>query len=140
MATHVWSVLCRRVLTDNETNSVSYIDVVEELASHSYPSRLTSLVLATYWIKETENDTIDYRVRLLDPSENQIAVKETPAIPFGPEHNRYRVNLAIAGIEIPAPGHYHFTVERKIGSKWMELSRIPIDFLQVDRAVPSPVA
>jgi hypothetical protein len=116
MATLLRSVLCHRVITDQETNSVTLVDCIERLAPKKLPARLPRVILATLWQRkhvDADGDTTRARVRLVGPApdEEELAEHELPELDFHEGQERLRLNLNLQGLEVRAAGMHHITIE-----------------------------
>lgn len=116
MARLLRSVLCHRVITDQETNSVTLVDCVESLAPKKLPVRLPRVILATLWHREhvdADGDPTRARVRLVGPSpaEEVLADHELPELDFHVGQKWLRLNLNLRGSEIRAGGMHRILVE-----------------------------
>lgn len=126
MAIVVRAVLCRRVITDQETNSVTLVDCVESLTPKQLPARLPRVILATLW--ERKDATIDgdpTRARVVlrgpDTAETPVIEHELPSLDFKEKQKRLRVNVNLQGVEITRPGVHTVSVETASGEQsWDE--------------------
>lgn len=116
MANLVRSVLCHRVITDQETNAVTLVDCVESLTPKKLPVRLPRIVLATLWQRsevDTAGDPTRARLRLVGPAagEDVLAQDELPELDFHEGQKRLRLNLNLQGLEIRSAGIHQIIVE-----------------------------
>jgi hypothetical protein len=131
-----WALICSRVITDTDTNSVSYIDAVEAFAVPSFPVPFPPVCVSTLWSRESEGDTLRVRVRLYDPSGKMIQSFE-PNSPIPLVLKRHRLNVIFAGAPIDAPGEFQIVIEQQNGKTaqaWKREHVLPID---VDRFIPT---
>jgi hypothetical protein len=108
------AVLCRRVLTDQETNSVTLVDCVEELAPKRLPASLPSVVLTTLWFRDGPAEPVDTtvaRVRVVAPDGTAIVAQELPPLDFGEGQRRLRFNVDLRGVQVDAPGRHVVVVD-----------------------------
>ena len=108
------AVLCRRVLTDQETNSVTLVDCVEELTPKRLPASLPSVVLATLWFRDDPAEPVDTavaRVRVVAPEGTVIVAQELPPLDFMPGQRRLRFNVDLRGVQVDAPGRHAVFVD-----------------------------
>ena len=49
MIRNVWSVLCRDIIIDQESNAVTYIRCIEEGAAANLPVHIGPLYIGTLW-------------------------------------------------------------------------------------------
>src|SRR4051794_7626248 len=119
MARHIWSILCRRVITDRESNTSSYIDALEEFVTSGVPVRVNMIMIGTLWAKANEEeDLLEVRVRVLSPAGHEIHVENGPEVRFG-NFRRFRLNLGVLGLPIDLPGVYEFCIEHRQAARWI---------------------
>ena len=70
MATLVWAVTAQRIITDRDTNSVSYIDLVENFAVPVFPSQLPPFSIGTLWQRESGENSFTIRITFLSPNDD----------------------------------------------------------------------
>lgn len=134
MSRHLWSVLCQSVITDIETNNVSYINAIEEITALQLPAPMLPLMVGTLWRQEMPKDSLEVRVRFFGPGGEQLAANT-----FGPqafEKDRWRLNFGFGGMQLKTPGEYSFSIEHKVGNEWREVSRLPL-LVKVASQVPA---
>jgi len=133
-----WALICNRVITDKETNSVSYIDALEAFAVSSFPIPFPPVCVSTLWRRESEEDTLRVRIRIQDPAGQTIQSFE-PDQPTPLPKKRHRLNVILGGAEIREPGEFVIIIEQHTGKRWRMEHSLPIDVSQlppVQEAVP----
>ncbi len=80
MPTLQWALTCQRVITDSETNSVSYIDALEAFAVSRFPIPFPPVCVSTLWRREGARDRLHVRLRIQDPAGKIISSFE-PDLP-----------------------------------------------------------
>ena len=120
----IWALVCRRVLTDKETNTVSYIDGIEELKALKLPSACPPLVVGTLWKRDANDKTLTMRVRV-SMGDKEVLTFEAPEIAMS--GLRHRVNVQMGGFPIDDAGELTFAVEQLVGKTWKETARVPVD-------------
>lgn len=136
MAKLKWAITCQRVITDRETNLVSYIDGVEELHVPTLPFPLP-LVLGMVWQRDEVGETIHLKVTGFDPTGNVFA--HVPAELRSPDKIRHRANVTI-GITAQHVGSYRFVVEQRVSGEW-QLEReltVDVDLHPASLEMPEP--
>lgn len=126
MATHVWSVICQRVIIDRESNAVSYIDVIEGFRAAEFPVSLPPMSVSTLWLRDEPSEALDVRIRVIGPSKKPVFSFE-PSEPIKLTKKRHRLNIILGGIEAEEPGEYRIHVERKSNGRWKKEAIVPID-------------
>lgn len=120
----MWALLCERIITDAETNKVSYIDATEELVATELPMPLPDLFVGTVWSRTKLDEKVRMRVRLVSPTQEELVNFEIPALEM--RHERHRINLNLRGVPMAAVGTYEVIVEQLARTKWHVASNIPL--------------
>jgi hypothetical protein len=124
MARLLWAVLCRRALVDQQTNTASYIDTVEEMQLASFPTEALPFIVATVWEREGMDEKL--QVRFLWGQSRAKASKTLAPDPIGFPQRFHRLNVLIGGLPVPRPGRYQVTIQQKRGSRWRKEVAVPI--------------
>lgn len=124
MARLVWAILCQRVITDRETNTVSYIDATEEFHLPDFPGETGPFMVGTLWEREEPEEELDIRFRFLAPGKRKGGEFVPPATTLN--RPRHRINVMVAGLRAKEPGRYTVLVEQKAGSRWKKAAMIPL--------------
>jgi len=136
MAKLLWAITCQRVLTDAETNSVSYIEAVEQLSVPALPFQFPPFTLGTLWKRTRLGEALAMRVEIINPDGREIAGLEPPT---GAADGavRHRINLVLAGVPIDAYGEYVIRVLQKEGGGWHPEAELVLDVGRVSRPAES---
>jgi len=136
MAKLLWAVTCQRVLTDSDTNSVSYIEAVEQLSIPTLPFQFPPFTLGTLWKRDRVGEPLTMRVEIVNPEGRVIAGLEPPT---GAAEGavRQRVNLVLSGVPIDAYGEYVIRVLQKEGGAWRTEAELVLDVGRLVRAAES---
>lgn len=121
----VWALTCRTILTDAESNSVSYIEAIHGLAARKLPSRLPPVMLGTVWRSSKDGDRLRMRMRVEAPDGSELVAMEFPEVKF--DHPYQRLNVNMAGVEVSMVGDYSIVVERFTRRRWREEGRVPFN-------------
>jgi hypothetical protein len=138
MAILQWALICHRVITDSQTNSVSYIDALEAFAVSSFPIPFPPVCVSTLWRRESERDVLHTRIRIQDPSGLTIQSFE-PDLPTPLLTKRHRLNVILGGAEIREPGEFQIIIEQRAGKTWRAEHTLPIDVSQfptIQKGIP----
>ena len=122
---HIWTVPCLSSVTDQETNTISLQNVLEQLnfeyeipnTIDKKPAQISipiNMELVTLWMKSiTESDiTADVATRFIDPQGQELMQFEhTLTIPN--THQRMRFRVKIKGLQITTNGTYVFEIKIK---------------------------
>lgn len=139
MAKHIWSVVCTQVVTDKDTNNVSYFNVVESIPIDRLPNQVApGFMVGTMWLNDDESP-VKMRVRVLDPKGDVRHQRELDELSFN-GNRRYRINLQVAGFVVAQPGTYKYEVAQRLGDEWRIQAVIPVDFVAATEAERDPEA
>lgn len=126
MAKLIWALPCIQVLTDQETNTTSYITSVEGVGVSSLPGKFPNIFVGTNWGRTSEEeDTIHPRLRVLAPSGEEVNTRELEERSFE-DFQRYRINVRVGGFDMAEAGEYTIVVEHKDGDSWVSDTQIPV--------------
>ena len=139
MAKLVWALLCQRVIIDQQTNFVSYVDALDSVAIPKFPIKAPPLFVSTIWQRDKEA-RLEMRVRAFAPGGEKLTEVEANPLEFAPHHRRARMTVGLAGFDLTGPGRYEFAVDTRDGGKWVEVQRVPFDVDLSVAAKPSSVA
>lgn len=121
---NVWSILCREVLTDQETNSVSYFHCIEEGIATILPTMIHPVTIGTLWEKTADVEEIfAARVVFKTPSGGEKRLIETK--PFAITNLRQRLHFKIDALSIVEYGRHEFLVEFLANGEWRMASCLP---------------
>ena len=138
MVDHVWTVLCSRSLVDVESQNISLLEVVDEIAlapevfaegkDVSLPIRLEPV---TCW-RRTQMDQPGKgrcRMSLINPDGKRLE-EQSYTVDLS-ESPRRRTRIRMPGLTISKPGPYLFRVETQMMpvGQWMEVAKIPLDIV-----------
>ena len=117
MIKNLWSVLCQTVITDERTNSVSYINAIENVIVSKIPFRFPTISLGTLWTKSTnEDERLKIRIKFVSPSNDEKILIEPDPIVL--KLKNHRLNILMDGLLIEKEGLYKFIVENLDGDQW----------------------
>ncbi len=126
MAKLQWALACQRIIIDQGTNTVSYIDAVEALGARRLPLPFPQIALGTLWKREASGETLRVRVRVLSAADGELYCFEVPPYKFT-THRRYRLNIGLGGFMVAEAGELSVVVEQEITGAWHEKARLPIE-------------
>lgn len=125
MVRNVWSILCRDVLVDQESNSVSCIRCLEEGATTSLPVQIGPIYLATLWEKEgDEPEMVTARITLESPGGEQRLLLQTNPLTFA--RPLQRLQFRIAALPIGEFGRFRVHLECSQGEEWHQAASLPL--------------
>lgn len=142
---HIWTVLCRRSIIDKESNNISLLDVLEQVAVSRIPAgerqpakdTLTSAVpldyeLVSLWIRASEDQPALGHARAILCSPSGALPGEPAQIDVDLRvYQRMRTRQRFVGLRIKEPGQYLFRVEyRDDGeAEWRGVTTIPLQVI-----------
>lgn len=137
MIEHVWSVVCLNSIIDNESNNISLIETLEQIAlkkkdKASLPAFIPiSLHLVTLWAKTPQGGSNKGIARVF--VENPMN-KKSPPLEYEidlSKTKRFRQRIRVQGFAVEKPGYYYFVVQFKDieSAQWKDVARIPIEVL-----------
>jgi hypothetical protein len=131
MIRNIWTVLCRDIITDQESNSVSYMRCIEEGSASRLPVQIGPVYLGTLWEKQGTNpDTVQFRVVLVSPAQNSQAILQTK--PMSLDRPRHRLHFRLNSLELAEYGTYTILLECYASEKWLQVARLPVLIRQID--------
>jgi len=129
MATLVWAIVCQRIITDQQTNTVSYIDAIEGLQLRKLPGTSPPFSLGTLWERGDDDEELQIRFRVVRPGgEKGGEFVSNPTRLTRPHH---RMNAVIGGLKADKPGRYEIRIDQRRGERWRKVASLPIDVSQL---------
>lgn len=136
MIEHLWSVLCTRAIVDRQTNSLSLVDVLEQIQIDAPPPKAGEVGLVPM---QHVVATLLRRSELTQPAEGQMSLlvqapdgttildQTRPANLM--EHERLRVLTALRDFPVKSPGTYRFIVKLRCKDEpeWQQVASIPFE-------------
>lgn len=151
---HIWTVLCRESILNQDDNTISLIGVVEEvqgtlITQPDKPLRESdkktiplNLELVNTWTKDDQKEiAIQVKVVLLDPNSTQMMSVINDSI-FPSISKRLRTRLKIQGFPATVSGRYFFIIslKTKIDKDFREVSEIPVDvMIKIEQQKEAPL-
>ena len=122
MAKLAWAISCHRIIVDSETNSVSYIDSLEQIGATALPVTV-AFGLGLVWFRELAGEAIMLRVTVINSSGGVVSRVEGQLL--HPTAMYHRANLTVEAT-FRVLGVHDVVVEQKAGEGWIEEARIPL--------------
>ena len=130
------SMICSRVIVDNQTNNISLIDVIEDLTFQidqksisekpiPFPIRFD---LVSFWKKEKgeSDESIDFQIKIVDPKNKETTSYRANFV-FPADMESMRYILKIMGFLVTISGVYKFIISYKTDDKEYKIvDEIPI--------------
>lgn len=123
---HIWSILCRESIINNDDNVISLLGVLEELSSTltltpiglkpPRPEKINipfNFEIVNYWIKESpEEIKMQIKTATIDPDEKELnSIVNESIFPKGVKKLRSR--LKVQGLAVTKNGEYTFRISVK---------------------------
>ncbi|WP_428560953.1 MAG: DUF6941 family protein [Solidesulfovibrio sp. DCME] len=127
MIKHCWSILCQNIITDAETNVVSYIITIDNIMAPEFPAKIPFLAIGTSWEKDTGYDVVEnfaIRIIAINPRGKAKTLVETGDLAV--QSHRHRMNFVLNGFAFDEPGISRFTIEAKINGLWLAAASLPV--------------
>lgn len=138
MVKHIWSVLCRESVINNENNALSLMNIFEGLnveIKKEAPKDIQINIPVQYEIvtllrkdNQTKDEEVELKAMLLDPQSNEIAPPIIAHLTLNKNKPNYRHRIKCNGIKLTIEGEYKFILQLKQNTQEFEtVSTIPID-------------
>ncbi|HEC30414.1 MAG TPA: hypothetical protein ENI66_00145 [Candidatus Yonathbacteria bacterium] len=116
----IWALVCKTSSIDEETNSLSLFNIVEEITidtrkareqgeqknTASFPIQIPlEIVIMLRKNRVNQSITADLRIDLLDPKGKSLQHMQA-AVKINKEHKRLRFRIKMNGIEVSSSGDY----------------------------------
>jgi hypothetical protein len=143
MAKHIWTVLCKRAITDGETNIVSLIDVIEEISIASNPpipadkwSAIPFEVVVISLLERSNQDVLEQcelKVEIVSPSGETHPNRMFASIDLT-KTLRVRRLFRINGLPLYGFGAHRFVVSMRKSDDdpWSRVAELPLDYKRLD--------
>ncbi|PJE67415.1 hypothetical protein COU95_02530 [Candidatus Shapirobacteria bacterium CG10_big_fil_rev_8_21_14_0_10_40_9] len=138
MIKHIWSVLCRKTVIDDETNNISLFDVFEQLGVNASTSEKKDIQinvpinfeLVSLWVKTTGGKTLraSIEVEVIDPEAKRLK-SFIQNLEFSTNIKRMRSRLRIMGLSLTTSGDYIFRVKIKEENQkeYITVAELPLE-------------
>jgi len=125
MIENVWCVLCKDIVTDSQTNLISYLNCFEGISVSKLPGNLLPFSIGTLWIKDSDEvEVLKVRVRSFTPSGTEKELFESQDMEM--KKKKHRFNLVIEGFSVNEEGTYKFMVEYYNKEKWEVVKKLQL--------------
>lgn len=148
---HIWSVLCKESLINQDDNVISLNGILEELTiTLSPPSESSKLPdkielpfnyeIVSFWLKNQKGELVKAEVEytLISPDGDEL-LKTVQNIEIPANAKRFRSRMKIIGISLTKGGDYYFRIKiKETGRDNFELvSELPLE-VKITLASPRP--
>lgn len=126
MIFNMWSIPCMTLITDGETNLVSYVNALEAIKVPQLPVILPLFTIGTMWWRDSDKEEIlNIRLRFERPDNSIDTILLVDK--FKMVRRRHRSHLRIGNLQINHGGFHFFLVEQLQGETWKTVSRLPFE-------------
>src|SRR6266542_2525413 len=138
MIEHIWSVLCSRSIIDSETNSISLLDILEQLQIASAPIPDGGVINVTFnfelvslWNRGRDNEPSRGRGRILVQNPSHTIIGQSEFEIDLSSHQGMRTRTKSPGLPVQQAGRHFFVIQFQGHSEteWREVAHIPLDIL-----------
>lgn len=125
---HIWSVLCRESIINQDDNVISLLGVLEELNSTitpinpklHRPEKITipfNFEVVNYWIRDVvREDILHIKTSIISPEEKEISSVVSDST-FSANVKKLRTRLKVQGLTVTKSGDYSIRVSFKINDE-----------------------
>lgn len=124
MAKLIWAVTCRRLILDEATGAVSYIDAVNALAARRLPAPFPRLTIGTLWERSAADEELATKIKVIAPDGMELLAREAPVQVL--EKRFHRFNFTLGGFPAQVTGTYRIVLQMREGRKWRTVVELPI--------------
>lgn len=106
---HVFTILCRGLSVDVQTNSLTLFGVIEAIRADQFPAVIPDFSIATLFTQNQgeRGRTFTYKARLVDPDKNEVFAADAE---FTLEKPRHRILTRVQLLPIEKSGCYSLEV------------------------------
>lgn len=121
-----WALICQRVITDRDSNSVSYIEAVEELTLPALPFPFPPVYVCTLWRRTAPAEPIRFRILVVAPSGAELT-QFSSDVQEERQALRHRVNVLFGGFTVADVGPHTISVEEYRDGDWRLAAQFFVD-------------
>jgi hypothetical protein len=151
MAAHVWSLICRQPIVDAFSNTLTIVDVLEEIqvgyevigapGQRPLPAPTIDFVIVSTWTRSgPAPEETTFRARFVGPTGKVIG--ETEQTLVLKDHQRARNLLHARRFPVPESGTYRIEIQEPTkGGRWRTVATLPLDVqIQAPTMIEAPAA
>jgi len=135
MVEHVWTVVCRQSVVDKDSNNISLLSSLEQIALNTPSEHAeTNLVsidfeVVSFWARSDPNVPSSGKAKLqyITPSKEKLGDMMFDVDLTG--HSRSRNRIKMTGLSFKEAGNYYFQLQLKQedSTQWIDVARVPIE-------------
>lgn len=142
MARLLWTMVCNRAVVDQFTNSVSLIDLIEEIQVPRPPAQQDKrakpviplrFYVASLWSRSDPNRPERTRSKLHIVAPNGEVLANAEQEINLDSHQRMRGLMPLPMLPVPVEGEYKFIVFQQDGNRWKKMSTTSVMVRYVDQ-------
>lgn len=149
---HIWSILCKESIINQDDNVISLIGVLEELNStltpmnpkQPIPEKLTipfNFEIVSYWIKDlSEEIKMQIKTTIVDPDGKELSNVVNESI-FPDNIRKLRSRLKVQGLSATKSGEYSFRISLKTSTEkeYKLVAELPLSVkIRIEKPKTSP--
>jgi len=135
---HLWSIICGRAIINNETKTISLIDVLEELTFYNMTESSEGKTkvafpcdfeVVSYWVRDDANREkyVDFSLEIIDPNNEKIGESNNKMSFPQDSQKRMRTIIKSRAFVFTVDGIYLFKIKMNEGSTYRTVAEFPID-------------
>jgi hypothetical protein len=132
---HLWTIICQQAIINNETKTISLMDVLEEItfkpavgsdkAKMIFPFKFE---IVNYWLRESEKErSVEFLLETIDPSGEKIVDKQYKMDFPSDGKERMRSLIKSDAFIFTVEGQYLFRVKLKEERDYRSVAEIPVE-------------
>lgn len=134
---HLWTILAGSSSVDNESNSFSIFNILEEITIQANGQSMNPnekknisipFEIISMWkrVNDDKEDIIsDIKVSLFDPK-GELVQEMGYKMEMKSQHQKMRMRVKANGIAVTKPGEYNFSIKVKNNNDFIEVGRTPL--------------
>ncbi len=134
MIKHIWTVLCKKSVIDQETNNLSLYEILEKITVEIKAERSPEIQIPlefeiiSMWTKISKRDYVGkFRINMMSPEGKKLGESIENEISIPANIPRLRTRLKIKGITLIGSGNYYFDIYSIQGEKTEKVASVPLE-------------
>lgn len=132
---HLWTIACQQAIINNETKTISLIDVLESITFKPAAGLINGKTLfpfkfeiVSYWIRENDSEkAVEYLLEAIDPDGRKIIEKNYKMDFPVPGKNKMRSIIKSNAFIFTTEGQYLFQIKMKKDGGHKTVAKIPVE-------------
>jgi hypothetical protein len=136
---HIMTVACGSSAVDIDSNSLSILNVIEEItvsldSVQNQPIDLSQkkgiafpFEIVSIWGKLNNSDDVSTEIKIVLHDPDDVIMQELPyKLEIKAIHQRMRIRIKSNGLNITKQGNYYFSILLKSGDSFEEVGQVPL--------------